>query len=153
MIYVCVKHFLVLIQNNKMIKTDSWRFKSYVFLGAPMHLCNWLCPLVGRLVGNAFVRRSTWRIYLALFRIILASFHSYICITSDAGSQCRCGRMGRGIQPLASPKPHPQPPSNTLTHKQYQLQHPKYAFFAFSTWAWQLKCDGPTNRRTDGPRH
>ena len=26
-----------------------------------------------------------------------------------------------GIQPPATPQPHPQPPSNTLTHKQYQL--------------------------------
>jgi len=47
------------------------------FLGATKHLYNWLCPLVGRLVGrsvglwgNAFVRRSTRRTllaYLALF--------------------------------------------------------------------------------------
>ena len=43
------------------------------FLGATKHLYNWLCPLVGWLVGlsgNAFVRRSTRRTllaYLALF--------------------------------------------------------------------------------------
>ena len=49
--------------------------------------------------------------------------------TSDAGSQYRCGRVGRGIKPPALPKPHPQPPSDTLTHKKYQLQHPNYMFF------------------------
>ena len=46
------------------------------FLGATKHLYNWLCPLVGRLVGrsvgNTFVRRSTpshLLAYLALFFI------------------------------------------------------------------------------------
>ena len=39
-------------------------------------------------------------------------------ITSDAGSQYRCGRVGRGIQPQASPPPPPQAPSYTLTHTQ-----------------------------------
>ena len=48
---------------------------SYSFLGATKHLYNWLCPLVGWLVGrsgNAFVRRSTRRTllaYLALFNL------------------------------------------------------------------------------------
>ena len=40
------------------------------FLGATKHLYSWLCPSVGWLVGNAFVRRSTRRTllaYLALF--------------------------------------------------------------------------------------
>ena len=55
--------------------------------------------------------------------------------TSDVGSQYRCGRVGRGIQLPASPQPHPQPPFNPLTHKRYQLQHPKLAFFVFSTRA------------------
>ena len=46
------------------------------FLGATKHLYNWLCPLVGwsvgRLVGNAFVQRSTrctLLAYLALFSL------------------------------------------------------------------------------------
>ena len=34
--------------------------------------------------------------------------------------------------PTASPSSHLQPPSNTLTHKQYKQKHPRYAFFAFS---------------------
>ena len=33
------------------------------FLGATKHLYNWLCPSVGLLVCNAFVRRSTRRTY------------------------------------------------------------------------------------------
>ena len=53
----------------------------------------------------------------------------------QVGSQYRCGRVGRGIQPQASPQSHPQLPSYTLTHKQYQQQHPKYPFFAFPTQA------------------
>ena len=44
------------------------------FLGATEHLYNWLCPLVGRLVGwlvgNAFVRRSTRRTILAYLALL-----------------------------------------------------------------------------------
>ena len=48
----------------------------FIFLGATKHLYNWLCPLVGRSVGNAFVRRSTRRTllaYLALLYVTEAS--------------------------------------------------------------------------------
>ena len=49
----------------------------FPFLGATKHLYNWLCPLVGRSVCNAFVRRSTRRTllaYLALFMKLLGSW-------------------------------------------------------------------------------
>ena len=45
----------------------------------------------------------------------------------------------------------PPTPSNTLTHKQFQLQLHDDAFCAFSTRAWQLERDGPMDRRTNGP--
>ena len=36
--------------------------------------------------------------------------------TSDAGSQYRCGRVGRGSQPPSTPNAPPNPPSNTDTY-------------------------------------
>ena len=36
-------------------------------------------------------------------------------VTSDAGSQYRCGRMGRGSQPPSTPNTPPNPPPNTNT--------------------------------------
>ena len=59
--------------------------------------------------------------------------------TSDAGSQYRCGREGRGIQPSSTL----QPTSNSQTNKKsienahYQLDH------------HDGPTDRPTNRRTD----
>ena len=43
----------------------NWFFLTFIhfFLGATKHLYNWLCPSVGLLVCNAFVRRSTRRTY------------------------------------------------------------------------------------------
>ena len=50
------------------------------FLGAPTHLYNWLCPLVGRSVGwlvcNAFVRRSTRRTLLAYLALFISGHFS-----------------------------------------------------------------------------
>ena len=64
------------------------------------------------------------------------------CIsTSDAGSQYRCGRVGRGIQPPSTP--HAPPHQHT-----YPKKHLKRLFFHFSTRA--LRTDGRTGRRTDG---
>ena len=60
--------------------------------------------------------------------------------TSDAGSQYRCGRVGRGIQPPSTPHP---PPTNTHTQK------------TSKTLVFQLfdlcVTDGRTDGRTDGP--
>ena len=47
--------------------------------------------------------------------------------TSDAGSQCRCGRVDRGMQPPASPQPHPKLP--------LPQTHNNNVFFVFSTRA------------------
>ena len=67
--------------------------------------------------------------------------------TSDVGSQYRCGRVGRGIQPPASPQPHPQLPSHTLTHTNTQCNNCSIINARFSHF--QLECDGRTNGRTD----
>ena len=51
-------------------KTTDLEFGKMTFLGATKHLYNRLCPSVGRLVCNAFVRQSTpshLLTYLALF--------------------------------------------------------------------------------------
>ena len=81
------------------------------------------------------------------FHIVLCGIKLYqkisrnrlIIVTSDAGSQYRCGRMGRGIQPPSTP----QPRSNTQTYTKsienarFQLDH------------HDGPTDQPTNRRTD----
>ena len=57
-------------------------------------------------------------------------------ITSDAGSQYRCGRVGRGIQPqstLQVPRSHAQ--------KAYKRSFPHFL----------TRVHGPADRRTDGP--
>ena len=59
--------------------------------------------------------------------------------TSDAGSQYRCGRVGRGIQPPSTPKPTP----NTQTY----AKSIKSASFP----TFQLDDHGPTDQRTNGP--
>ena len=61
--------------------------------------------------------------------------------TSDAGSQYRCGRVGRGSQPPSTPNAPTNPPSNTHTHKKLL----KRSFSHFST-----RGHGPTDRRTNG---
>ena len=56
-----------------------------VFLGATKHLYNWLCPLVGWLVGlwgNAFIRRSTRRTFLAYLALFSKYFHNQILARS-----------------------------------------------------------------------
>ena len=58
---------------------------------------------------------------------------------SDAGSQYRCGRVGRGIQPLSTPQPTP-----------YTQTHPKSIESArFPTFQLDHH-DGRTDGRTDG---
>ena len=57
-------------------------------------------------------------------------------VTSEAGSQYRCGRVGRGILPLSLP----QPTSNTQTY----TKSIENACFQFDHH------DGRTDRRTDG---
>ena len=58
--------------------------------------------------------------------------------TSDAGSQYRCGRLGRGVKP-------PSHPPHIDTHKKY----PKRLFFHISTRS--LPMDGPMDGPADGP--
>ena len=60
--------------------------------------------------------------------------------TSDAGSQYRCGRVGRGIQPQSAPKPTP-----TLKHTQKVSKTLVFPLFNSITMT-----DGPKERRTDG---
>ena len=48
------------------------------FLGATKHLYNWLCPLVGLLVCNAFVRRSTRRTLLANLALFCFTRGTYV---------------------------------------------------------------------------
>ena len=59
-------------------------------------------------------------------------------VTSDAGSQYRCGRVGRGI--------------HTPTHFQHSNIHKKYRKRSFSHFSTRWpRTNGPTDRRTDGP--
>ena len=107
--------------------------------------------LVGRLVcwsvGNAFVRRSTRRTLLAYLALFKSNWLAdSLMKDTNTHYQMKPKQVTWGHNVVASPQPHPQPPSNTLTHKQYQLQHHKYAFFTFSTRAWQVERD----QRTDG---
>ena len=68
--------------------------------------------------------------------------------TSDAGSQYRCGRVGRGIQPPSTPHAPP------LTH--IYKKHLKRSFFHFSTLSLWTNgqsdglTDGRMDRQTDG---
>ena len=63
----------------------------------------------------------------------------FLVKTSDAGSQYRCGRVGRGIQP----HPHPNPPP-TLKHT---LKVSKTLVFPLFN---SMTTDRRTDRRTDG---
>ena len=56
---------------------------------------------------------------------------------SDARSQYRCGRVGRGIQPPATP----QPTANTRTYAK-SIKNARFPTF-------QLDDHGPTDQRTD----
>ena len=79
-------------------------------------------------------------------------FFSDLCIlridgkrekTSDAGSQYRCGRLGRGIKPPTTP----QTPFHTQSYiKSIQNAH----FSTFRLDHLYGRTDGPTNGRTDG---
>ena len=61
--------------------------------------------------------------------------------TSDAGSQYRCGRVGRGSQPPSTIIAPPNPP---FRHRHTHKKPPKRLFSHIST-----RADGPTDRRTD----
>ena len=62
-------------------------------------------------------------------------------LTSDAGSQYRCGRVGRGSQPPSTPNTH----SNTDT---YTRSFKTLVFLLFDSCSWT---NGPTDQQTDGP--
>ena len=104
----------------------------------------WMTKSVNMFITILYKTRRQWFFKHSAFVLHLEQ-------TSNARSPYRCGRVGRGIQPPALPQPHPQPPSNTLTHKQFQLQHQKYAFFVFQLERdnWSM-ADGPTDQRTNG---
>ena len=57
--------------------------------------------------------------------------------TSDAGSQCHCGRVSRGIQPPSTPQPTP----NTQTYTK-SIENASFPTF-------QLDDHGRTDQRTD----
>ena len=52
-----------------------------MFLGAPTYLYNWLCPLVGWFVCNAFVWRSTRRTLLGLVKYLPISVISNVSLS------------------------------------------------------------------------
>ena len=63
--------------------------------------------------------------------------------TSDAGSQYRCGRVGRGIQAPSTP----QPTSNTQTYTK-SIENGRFFHQSSRMDRWT---DGPTDRRINGP--
>ena len=70
------------------------------------------------------------------------NFNSSNKITSDAGSQYRCGRVGRGIQPPSTPKPTP----NTQTYAK-SIKNARFLTFQLDDPG---RTDGPMDRRTNG---
>ena len=75
---------------------------------------------------------------ISIFRFIFLLLPTALCKlfrTSDAGSQYRCGRMGRGSQPPSTPNnPHTQKAFTTIVFQVFD-----------SRW----RTDQRTNRRTD----
>ena len=59
--------------------------------------------------------------------------------TSEAGSQYRCGRVGRGIEPSSTPQ---------VSHSHTQNASKTLVFALFDSCSWT---DGPTDQQTDGP--
>ena len=66
----------------------------------------------------------------------------YLNVTSDAGSQYRCGRVGRGIQPPSTP--HAPPPTHIPKKISKTLVFP-----LFDSWVTDRRTDGRTDGRTD----
>ena len=70
--------------------------------------------------------------------------------TSDAGSQYSCGRVGRGIQPPASPQPYPVHSCHAFTHP--HTHNNNCSFIIARVSRFQLErgrlTDGPTGQRT-----
>ena len=64
-------------------------------------------------------------------------------VTSDAGSQYRCGRVGRGSQPWYTPNTPPNSLSNTDTYTE------SFKTLVFSLFDLCSQTDGRTDRRTD----
>ena len=50
-----VFRFYIRLKTSEHIFKIEFQIRFFVFLGATKHLYNWLCPSVGRLVGNALV--------------------------------------------------------------------------------------------------
>ena len=71
------------------------------------------------------------------------SYRIKVDVTSDAGSQYRCGQVGGGVQPPANPIPHP---SHTNIHKKY----PK-CLLTYRLNHYQ-QTNGPTDQQTNGPK-
>ena len=61
--------------------------------------------------------------------------------TNDAGTQYRCGRVGRGSQPPSTLKASPNPPSNTDTDKKLLKR-------SFSHFSLHGRTNGRTDQRT-----
>ena len=91
-----------------------------------------------------FDRPTHWQ-YLVITR-----FDARKTVTSEAGSQYRCGQMGRITQPPASP--HPQLPYHTLTHTNTQcancsIENARFLHFQLERDNSSM-IDGPTDQRT-----
>ena len=67
--------------------------------------------------------------------------------TSDAGSQYRRGRVGRGIQPQSTPKPQP----HTLKHTQKVSETLVFPLFLLDHHGTMDQRNGPTDGRTKPP--
>ena len=95
-----------------------------------------------------------WKPWQAIQQADLVIFMIPVCIMEFKYCQNKWRwvtiSLRTGGQGHPTPSLTPTTPPNTLTHKQYQLQHQKYAFFAFSTRTWQLERDGRTNGPTNG---
>ena len=113
----------------------------------------WFAPSLEKEIMQNCKYPSIWDIHIACLRKILCikllihvlNYTSHIrknrgnpLKTSDAGSQYRCGRVGKGVQPPSTPQP---PHKHTNIRKKYL----KRSFPHFPICA-----DGPTDRRTNG---
>ena len=66
-------------------------------------------------------------------------------ITGDAGSQYRCGRVGRGIQPPSAPHTPHQLHTQTFTKS---IQNARFSTFRLDHH--DGRTNGPTEQRTNG---